>query len=46
VNWSGKCKGPGGGDRRGALCTRFTLVCNKQDELFFFSQSYLHKGQR
>jgi hypothetical protein len=22
VNWSEKCKGPGGGDRRGALCTR------------------------
>jgi hypothetical protein len=26
VNWSGKCEGPGGGDRRGALCTGFTLV--------------------
>jgi len=26
VNRSGKCKGPGGGDRRGALCTGFTLV--------------------
>ncbi len=22
MNWSGKCEGPGGGDRRGALCTR------------------------
>jgi hypothetical protein len=28
VNWSGKCEGPGGGDRRDALCTRFTLVNN------------------
>jgi hypothetical protein len=26
VNRSGKCEGSGGGDRRGALCTRFTLV--------------------
>jgi hypothetical protein len=26
VNRSGKCKGPSGGDRRGALCTEFTLV--------------------
>ncbi len=26
MNWSGKCEGPGGGDRRGALCTGFTLV--------------------
>ncbi len=25
MNWSGKCEGPGGGDRRGALCTGFTL---------------------
>jgi hypothetical protein len=22
MNWSGKCEGPGGGDRRGALCTQ------------------------
>ncbi len=22
MNWSGKCEGPGEGDRRGALCTR------------------------
>ncbi len=26
MNQSGKCEGPGGGDRRGALCTGFTLV--------------------
>ncbi len=26
MNWNGKCEGPGGGDRRGALCTGFTLV--------------------
>ncbi len=26
MNWSGKCEGLGGGDRRGALCTWFTLV--------------------
>jgi hypothetical protein len=26
VNRSGKCEGPGGGDRQGALCTGFTLV--------------------
>ncbi len=26
MNRSGKCEGPGGGDRRGALCTGFTLV--------------------
>jgi len=26
VNRGGKCEGPGGGDRRGALCTGFTLV--------------------
>jgi hypothetical protein len=26
VNQSEKCEGPGGGDRRGALCTGFTLV--------------------
>jgi hypothetical protein len=26
VNWSGKCEGPGGGDRQGALCIGFTLV--------------------
>jgi hypothetical protein len=26
VNRSGKCEGPGGGDRRGALCTGFTLI--------------------
>ncbi len=29
MNWSGKCEGPGGGDRRGALCTGFTLVTYK-----------------
>ncbi len=26
MNWSEKCEGPGEGDRRGALCTGFTLV--------------------
>ncbi len=29
MNWSGKCEGPGGGDRWDALCTGFTLVYNK-----------------
>jgi hypothetical protein len=43
VNWSGKCKGPGGGDRRGALCTRVhtsefyvRAFCNLQLTLMFF----------
>jgi hypothetical protein len=30
VNRSGKCEGPGGGDRRGALCIGFTLVTKIQ----------------
>jgi hypothetical protein len=27
MNRNGKCEGPGGGDRQGALCTGFTQVC-------------------
>ncbi len=33
MNRSGKCEGPGGGDRRGALCTGFTLVLRKEVEV-------------
>ncbi len=29
MNWCGKCEGPSEGDRRGALCTGFTLVMIK-----------------
>ncbi len=33
MNRSGKCEGPGEGDRRGALCTGFTLVTIKSHHL-------------
>jgi hypothetical protein len=39
VNQSGKCEGPGGGDRRGALCTGFTLVFYYYNKLLVCSSS-------
>ncbi len=39
VNRNGKCEGPGGGDRRGALCTGFTLV--EQTLKIKMSQSFV-----
>ncbi len=39
MNQSGKCEGPGGGDRWGALCTGFTLV------LINYSTNMCQNGQ-
>ncbi len=44
MNWSGKCEGPGGGDRRGALCTGFTLVKKNQTIANIFNIGSKHIG--